>query len=204
MATWCVFCASADGLPERYQRLAAELGTAIGRRGHGLVYGGGSVGLMGIVAQATQAAGGEVTGVIPVRLREWDLAWEQADRLLVTDTVRERKQRMEDAADGFIALPGGVGTLEEMLEIIALKQLRYHTKPVVWLDAFGYFDPILAQLHRAVDEGFAQPSFRMLYEVCRSVDEAMDYLAGYVPDPEAARPMGPGPLDAGPALEAMP
>ncbi|HYY78109.1 MAG TPA: TIGR00730 family Rossman fold protein, partial [Actinomycetes bacterium] len=130
----CVYCASADGLPEGYRRMARELGAELGRRGHRLVYGGGRAGLMGELAVAVQRHGGAVTGVIPRSLVEREVAFRQADELVVTTTLRERKAEMDARADAFVALPGGFGTLEELVEMVSLRQLRLHDRPVVLLN----------------------------------------------------------------------
>ena len=139
----CVFCASSSGLPEVYRRGARELGAELARRGHRLVYGGGDVGLMGELARAAHRQGGRIVGVIPRALVERELAYGPADELLVTETLRERKAEMDARADAFVALPGGFGTLEELLEVITLRQLRLHRRPVVLLNLNGYWDPFL-------------------------------------------------------------
>ena len=181
----CVFCSSSDRLSVEYRSLAEETGAALAASGHQLVYGGGSIGLMGIVARAVHQGGGRVVGVIPRALRDYGLAYEDADELVVTATLRERKAAMEERADAFLALPGGIGTLEEVLEIVTLKQLLYHSKAVVLLNACGYFDDLLAQLERSIAEGFARPEMRGLYHVSPTVSAALAYLAAYVPGPAA-------------------
>ena len=181
--------------------MARDLGRSIALREHGLVFGGGNIGLMGELAQSVHEHGGNVFGVIHEALRELGLAYEESDDLVITKTLRERKQRMEDEATAFIALPGGIGTLEEVLEIVALKQLGYHRKPIVWLNHDGYFDPILGQLDRAVELGFARPDTRDLYLVASTVDEALSYIESYVTLEDGA----PEPISrvAGDMLETM-
>jgi uncharacterized protein (TIGR00730 family) len=182
--------------------LARDLGERMAKGGHGLVFGGGRVGLMGELARTVHQHGGNVFGVIPVSLRDLELAYEEADELVITDTLRQRKQRMEDEADGFIALPGGVGTFEEMLEILALKQLRMHRKPIVWLNSRGYYDLILEQFERCVAQRFMKPSFLRLYHVASDAADALHYLETYQAPEELDHPYIP-PV-AGEMLETMP
>lgn len=177
----CVFCSSSNELAPAYVALATELGELLARHGHELVYGGGNVGLMGQVARAVHAHGGRIYGVIPQALVDYELAYEEADELVVTANLRERKQRMEDRAHAFIALPGGIGTLEEVLEIITLKQLHYHNKAVVLVNAQGYYDPLLAQLDRAVAERFARPELHELYQVASDAATALRLVEEYQP-----------------------
>jgi uncharacterized protein (TIGR00730 family) len=146
------------------------------RRGWPLVYGGGSVGLMGAVAEAVHAAGGHVVGVIPQALLDLEVGYLRADELIVTTTMRERKQIMDDRADAFVALPGGFGTLEELLEIMTLRQLGYHDKPIIVVSVAGYFDPLLEQFERIYAEGFTHDRVRGLYTVVGTVEEALAAL----------------------------
>jgi uncharacterized protein (TIGR00730 family) len=151
----CVFCSSAGGLPEVYRAAARELGAELAGRGHRLVYGGGNVGLMGEVARSVHDHGGTVIGVIPQGLVDRELAYDPADELLVTTTMRERKAEMDARADAFVALPGGFGTLEELLEVLTLRQLRLHDRPIVLVNVAGYWDPFLSMVADMVDQGFA-------------------------------------------------
>src|ERR1044071_9143757 len=137
----CVFCASSETIPRHYVDLAGEVGTEIARRGHTLVSGGGSVSSMGAVARAARAGGARTVGVIPEALLAWEVADEQADELVVTPDMRVRKGEMDRRADAFLTLPGGIGTLEELLEIWVGRVLRMHQKPVVVLDPDGMFAP---------------------------------------------------------------
>lgn len=173
----CVYCASSNNVPTRYFDVARALGSGLARRGWSLVYGGGSVGLMGALAVAVQANGGTVIGVIPQALLDREVAYLQADELLVTTTLRQRKQLMDDHADAFIALPGGFGTLEELLEIMTLRQLGYHDKPILIINTAGYFDPLLAQFARIFEEGFSHSDNQGLYVVVESGEEALELLA---------------------------
>ena len=172
----CVYCAASNHVPEIYFDAARALGTGMARRGWSLVYGGGSVGLMGTVAETVQAAGGEVIGIIPQALLDREVAYLQATELIVTTTLRERKQVMDDRADAFVALPGGFGTLEELLEIMTLRQLAYHDKPIIIVNIGGYFDSLLAQFGRILSEGFAHDHYHNLYAVVGSSEEALELL----------------------------
>lgn len=176
-----VFAASSDTVDEVYRQAARELGTAIGRRGLTLIYGGGGIGLMGECARAVKASGGQVVGVIPRRLVNLELAWSAADELVETQDLRDRKAALESRTDGFIALPGGLGTLDELLEVLTLKQLGYQDKPVVLLNVEGFFDPLLAFLGRLADLGFMRRHALDLFNVTFSAEAALDYVTQYIP-----------------------
>jgi uncharacterized protein (TIGR00730 family) len=150
----CVYCGSRAGDAPAFADSARELGTFIGRAGGRLVYGGGRVGLMGLVADATLAAGGSVLGVIPQALMAREVGHRGLTELVVVQTMHERKQRMAEAADAFVALPGGIGTLEELYEMWSWQQLGYHDKPVALLNVAGYYDALLAFMATARDRGF--------------------------------------------------
>ncbi|MEP6638952.1 MAG: TIGR00730 family Rossman fold protein [Chloroflexota bacterium] len=158
----CVFCGASPGRSVGYLQLAREVGTGLAERGIGLVYGGGRVGMMGAVADATLAAGGEVIGVIPRRLVDREMAHRGLTELRIVETLHERKAGMADLADGFIALPGGLGTLEELAEVASWGQLGLHAKPIGLLGRDGYWDALLAWLEHAVAEGFLTPENRAL------------------------------------------
>lgn len=177
----CVFCASSDLIDVGYRHVAAELGRAIAAEGWALVYGGGDVGLMGEVARAALAGGAHVTGVIPHRLADREIALESVTELVRTDTMRERKALMDARADAFVVLPGGIGTLEELVEIVTLKQLGYHDRAIVLLDDQGYWDPLLDQLHRMVERGFASPALLDLLVVTIDVAGTVAALRAYTP-----------------------
>jgi uncharacterized protein (TIGR00730 family) len=157
LAEVCVFCGSAVGRRPRYAAAAAELGRELAGRGLGLVYGGGSVGLMGVVADAAMAAGGRVTGVIPSGLFSPEVPHERITTLHRVDSMHERKALMYRLADVFVALPGGLGTLEELAETLTWGQIGLHDKAVGLLDVDGYFGPLLAFFGHAVDEGLLKP-----------------------------------------------
>jgi cytokinin riboside 5'-monophosphate phosphoribohydrolase len=172
----CVFCASASGLDEVYLESARLLGKEIGRRGHRLVYGGGNVGLMREVAASVHDAGGEVFGAIPRSLVERELAYGPADELVVTETLRERKAEMDNRADAFVALPGGFGTMEELLEVLTLRQLNLHDRPIVLVNVNGYWDPFLAMVRAMTGQRFAREGEGSLFVVAGGSEEAIDLV----------------------------
>ena len=155
----CVYCGSNSGARADYARAAEALGRAIAESGTRLVYGGGAVGLMGILARAAMAAGGPVTGVIPQFLKDRELMLREVNDLIVTADMHERKRLMFDRADAFVALPGGIGTLEEVVEIMTWGQLDQHVKPVLILNLNGFFDPLIALFRRMGEEGFLNKAF---------------------------------------------
>jgi len=179
----CVFCGSAVGARPVYAEAAQRLGALLAQQGLGLVYGGGSVGLMGVLANATLAAGGEVIGVIPEFLFKREIEHRGATELRVVGTMHERKAMMADLADGFIALPGGYGTLDEFCEIITWAQLGLHRKPVGLLNVAGYFDSFLAFLDHTTAEGFVQPNYRALALDDTDAARLLDRLRAYQPRP---------------------
>ena len=176
----CVFCASSDTVPERYAEAARTLGSEMAARGMSLVYGGGNNGLMGVLAGEMHRCGGKITGVIPLALKDLGYAYDKAEEIIVTDGLRERKAVMEERADGFIGLPGGFGTIEEMLEIITLRQLGMHDKPIAFLDFDGFFESLLAQFERGYRERFIPEECRNLYTVTVEVSRALDVIEGNV------------------------
>ena len=177
----CVFCGSSAGGAPAYLEAARAAGRAIARRGIGLVYGGGSVGLMGAVADAVLAAGGEVTGVIPRALELRELAHRGLTRLHVVSSMHERKAKMAELADGFVALPGGMGTLEEFAEILTWAQLGLHRKPCGLLDVRGYYRPLVAFFDQAAAEGFVRPAHRALVLVREDPDALLDAFEAFRP-----------------------
>jgi uncharacterized protein (TIGR00730 family) len=181
----CVFCGASPGRSPGYVELAASVGAGLAARDIGLVYGGGRVGLMGAVADAALAAGGEVIGVIPRRLVDRELAHPALTELRIVDTLHERKAVMADLSDAFIALPGGLGTLEELAEVASWAQLDLHAKPIGLLGRDGYWDALLAWLDHAVAEGFLAPDHRRLVAIAPDLDELLTRFAAW--DPPAAR-----------------
>ena len=179
----CVFCGSAPGARPSYSAAARELGTALAQRGITLVYGGGRLGLMGIVADAALAAGGRVIGVIPRMLISRELAHKGLTQQHVVDTMHERKTLMAELSDGFIGLPGGMGTFDELVEIVTWAQLGLHAKPVVLANIENYFDAMYAMLDYAVREKFVTAESRARWRNAESIDAVMrllskDWLAG--------------------------
>jgi uncharacterized protein (TIGR00730 family) len=161
----CVYCGSRSGQAPAYAEAARDTGRAIGRLGWQLVYGGGRAGLMGEVADATLAAGGRVIGVIPQSLMERELGHGGLSELHVVQTMHERKRLMAERSDAFLALPGGIGTMEELFEVWTWRQLGYHDKPVGLLNTAGYYDKLLAFVAEMADHGFVQPAQRELLQV---------------------------------------
>ena len=179
--TICVFCSSSSAIDAIYFEAARELGKASGERGWGLVYGGSDVGLMGAVARAVHLHQGTVVGVIPQTIHARGIAYETADEMLVTKDLRERKAEMELRADAFIALPGGFGTLEEIVEVLTLKQLQLHLKPIIFLNTNGFYDPLITLFEHFYTQQFARPDSRQLYFVTPDANRAADYIETYEP-----------------------
>jgi uncharacterized protein (TIGR00730 family) len=161
----CVFCGSNAGAQPEYRQAAQQLGQVLVERGLGLVYGGGRVGLMGEVAKTVLEAGGEVVGVIPSMLAQQDLAYQQLTDLRVVGSMHERKALMAELSDGFVALPGGLGTFEELFEILTWAQLGLHTKPSGVLNVCQYFDQLLGFVEHAVGERFVKPEHGQMLQV---------------------------------------
>ena len=176
MTAVCVYCASSQTIDPAYLELAAEVGTRLAAGGHSLVSGGGRVSMMGAVARAARAGGAHTVGVIPQHLVAYEMADTEADELHVVATMRDRKREMESRADAFLALPGGIGTLEELFEMWTSASLTMHTKPVAVLDPDGFYDPLWAWLDDLVTRGFVrQPALDLLIRAT-SVDEAFTRL----------------------------
>ena len=178
----CVYCGTNEGTSPDYLAGAVEIGTAMAARGIGLVYGGGRLGLMGAVADAVMAGGGQVTGVIPQSLVRAELAHSGLSSLEVADDMHARKARMAELADGFIALPGGFGTFEELLEVLTWNQLGFIRKPVVLFDVGGFYEPLLAMFAAAVSAGFVRAEHAALAQRGRSVDEVLALATAPAPD----------------------
>lgn len=179
----CVYCSSSDRLDRKYFAAAEALGRAAVAHGWGLVYGGGKTGLMGAVARAVKDGGGRVVGVIPEFMKARELAFAAADELITVLTMRERKMLMETRADAFVALPGGWGTLEEMMEILTLRQLDALQKPCVFLNQDGFYDDLLRFFERMVRENFNKPGNLRLFSVAATVEEVFTQIEAYRPEP---------------------
>lgn len=178
----CVYCGSNVGASAGFEAVARELGAAMAAVGIGLVYGGGRVGLMGVVADAVLASGGEAIGVMPEHLVRAEIAHGGLTELVVVDSMHARKARMAELADGFVALPGGYGTFEELFEMLTWNQLGLIAKPVVLLDVEGFFEPLLAMLDHAAERGFVRAEHRALARRAATVGAALTM---------AAEPVGP-------------
>jgi uncharacterized protein (TIGR00730 family) len=171
-----VFCSSSTAIDPSYVELAAEVGSALARRGHSLVSGGGALSSMGAVARATRAAGGLTLGVIPSPLLALEVGDRDADELLVVDDMRVRKGLMDSSADAFLALAGGLGTLEELLEVWSARVLGLHDKPVVVLDTDGLYAPLAAQVALMVERGFVRRAAADALQWATSVEQALDLV----------------------------
>jgi uncharacterized protein (TIGR00730 family) len=181
MSRICIFCGSSSGNRAAYSEAARAMGRALLSQEIGLVYGGGCVGLMGVIADTVLQGGGEVIGVIPDALVERELAHGAVTELIVVRSMHDRKAKMAELSDAFIAMPGGYGTFEEFCEIITWAQLGLHCKPCAILNVEGYYDPLLALFDRAVEEGFLRSENRSLVVEHSDPDRLLDMLAHYAP-----------------------
>jgi hypothetical protein len=181
MKSVCVFCGSNPGNDPVYADGARAMGREIARRGLILVYGGGAVGLMGVVADAALEAGGEVHGVIPRALREKEVGHHHLTRLEIVDTMHIRKARMAELSDGFIAMPGGIGTFEELFEIWTWGQLGIHSKPLGLLNVAGFYDPLAVFLDQTVEAGFLKQTHRAMAMTDTRPETLLDRMEQYVP-----------------------
>jgi uncharacterized protein (TIGR00730 family) len=179
----CVFCGSQYGSDRRFRVAATRLGELAANAGLKLIYGGGRVGLMGAVADAAMATGGEVLGLIPARLLEREVGHRAITELVVARDMFDRKDQMIARADAFVVLPGGLGTLDELLEVVTLRQLGYHGKPIILVNLAGYWDPLIALVDQVIMHGFAAPNVRALYRVVDSVEEVLPALGIAAPPP---------------------
>ena len=178
--TICVFCSSSDALEQIYYSEAEMLATLMIENNYKLIYGGARVGMMGRMAKMVNANGGRVTGVIPELIFNKNIAEPSID-LIVTEDMKSRKAKMAELSDAFIALPGGFGTLEELCEVITLKQLEYHQKPVVIVNTAGFYDRLLDFFEVFYQNHFAKSDYKALYFVAQSSAEAVEYISSYTP-----------------------
>lgn len=183
LSSVCVFCGASAGKQPGYAEAARRLGEELGRRSLGLVYGGGSVGLMGIVAQAALGSGCRVVGVIPEPLTTREIMGQEIGEMIVVESMHERKATMVYLADAFVAMPGGFGTLDELFEAITWGQLGIHRKPIGLLNVAGYFDPLLELIDRAVEQGFIRNQHRHLLVVDEDPVVLLDRLEAHEPPP---------------------
>jgi len=179
----CVFSGSKSGINLAYEAESRRLGTLMAERGVRLVYGGGRIGLMGAIADAVVAGGGDVVGVIPEFLLRLEVGNDQAGELIVTDTMHTRKAKMFEISDAVVVLPGGIGTMDETIEVMTWKQLRQHDKPIVVMNVDGYWDSFVGLIDSIIEGGFAHPKIRDLISVVDGADDVFDALAN-APEPD--------------------
>ena len=172
----CVFCGSSQAVEDSYKSVATELGREIGGRGANLVYGGASIGLMGCVARGVHEEKGKVIGILPEFFRKKDIEYLDADELIVTKDMRERKAKMDDRSDAFIVLPGGVGTLEEAIEILSMRQLKLSDKPLVFINTQGFYDKLNDTFASMIDLHFAKENIRNMYAMTPDPQSALEYI----------------------------
>ncbi|MGN0493460.1 MAG: TIGR00730 family Rossman fold protein [Acutalibacteraceae bacterium] len=183
----CLYGASSSSIAKVYINPTEELGAKIAERGHALIYGGGAAGLMGAAARGAYSRGGEIIGVVPSFLNVDGILFDNCTELIFTETMRERKELMEQKADAFIMTPGGVGTFDEFFEILTLKQLGRHSKPIAVFNINGYFDELIAQLESAVHKQFMTPEALGLFYPTDRADRLLDYLESGVNSPSEAK-----------------
>lgn len=171
-----VFCGSRVGVDPIYAKSGRMLGEGLGRAGIRLVFGGGRIGIMGVVADAVLAAGGKVLGVIPEFLTQYEVAHENVSQMVVTDSMHTRKRRLYEESDAFLVMPGGLGTFDEAFEIITWRQLRLHDKPILLCNVAGWAEPLVATVDHAIAQGFADPGSRQLFEVLDDVPAVLERL----------------------------
>jgi cytokinin riboside 5'-monophosphate phosphoribohydrolase len=177
----CVFCASSESVDDLFKDIALELGRELGRRGINLVYGGASTGLMGCVARGVHEEKGKVVGVLPEFFKTKEFEYSMADELIVTQDMRERKRVMDKRSDAFIVLPGGIGTLEEAMEILSMRQLCLTDKPLVFINTQGFYERLRATFEGMVDLKFVKPNVMDMYAMVPNLQSALEYLLSYVP-----------------------
>jgi uncharacterized protein (TIGR00730 family) len=177
----CVFCSSSDAVPKKYFTAARNLGMEMAKNGYSLVYGGANRGLMSAIADSVKCGGGKVTGVIPRALKEYGIAKQGLDELIITEDIRQRKRLMELKSEAFIFLPGGVGTLEEAMEILTLKQLHYHKKPLVFLNVNGFYNKLITFFKLMEKENFIKKDLYKMFYVAKDEKEAVKYIKNYKP-----------------------
>ncbi len=178
----CVFSSSSNAIPEVYVNDAIDLARLIGQAKFCLINGGSNVGLMDVVTREAGNHGAKTIGIIPEKLRDFNLASIHAHEIIVSGDMMERKAKMRDLSDAFIALAGGFGTLEEILEVITLKQLGYHDKAIVFINTNGFYDDLFRQFEKSYKEKFAKENYRKLYFIAENSVEAMSYLLKYQPE----------------------
>jgi len=178
----CVFSSSSNAIADVYVQEAIDLAKLIGQYGHCLINGGSNVGTMDVITREAKKNGAQTIGIIPEKLRDFNLASDHAHEIIVSEDMMDRKFKMREMADAFIALAGGFGTLEEILEVITLKQLGYHNKAVVFINTNNFYDDLFRQFEKSYHEKFAKENYRRLYFIAKNADEAMDYIQNYAPE----------------------
>ncbi len=177
----CVYGASSDAIDKEYIKAGELLGEEMARRGHTLIFGGGAAGLMGAVARGMAKLGGKIVGIAPSFFNVDGVLFDKCTEFIYTETMRERKQLLEDMSDAFIMSPGGIGTYEEFFEVLTLKQLDRHNKPITVLNTKGYYTPIDNLLKETAKGGFMREESLNLYKMCEGINEILDYIENYVP-----------------------
>ena len=177
----CVYGASSNAIDEKYLSETGRLGELMASRGFGLVYGGGANGVMGAVARGVRRGGGHIIGIAPSFFDTEGILYKECDEFIYPETMRERKMLFEQRSDAIISDPGGIGTFDEFFEIITRKQLGLTNKAIVLLNLFGYYDPLIAAVNNAVKQSFALSDTLGIFEVCGTGEEALDYIAAYIP-----------------------
>lgn len=177
----CVYGAASPTVSDDYIRKTEELGREIGRRGHDLIYGAGANGLMGAVARGCHESGSHIVGVAPQFFNVDGILYPDCDELIRPETMRERKQIMEDNADAFITVPGGIGTFEEFFEVLTLKQLKQLNKPIAIYNINGYYDALTDFMDNAIKRNFVKEGCLKLFKICSSIEEIFDYIDNFVP-----------------------
>jgi cytokinin riboside 5'-monophosphate phosphoribohydrolase len=181
MLNICVYCSAANNLNPAYIEAAQSIGRLIGERGHTLVYGGANRGLMGETARATKAAGGHVVGVIPQKLVDLEQAFEAADEKYITADLRDRKEILENRADAFVGLAGGLGTMDELFEIMTTRQLQMHRKAVVLVDTLGFYQPFARFIEHLYEQQMVKHTYKQIFTIVPDAKAAIDYLEAYQP-----------------------
>lgn len=177
----CVYCSSSNNLPEKFYTFSKELGEKLAKNGFDMVYGGTTVGMMGVIADNALKNGAKVTGVIPERIASFGLEHPKLAKVVLTKDMRERKAVMEKLSDIFVAMPGGFGTFEEIFEILVAKQLGYHYKPVIFVNFDGYYDNMIKMFDTVYENKFAKDEMKSLYFIAKNADEVFDYVKTYTP-----------------------
>ncbi|MDR2010622.1 MAG: TIGR00730 family Rossman fold protein [Bacteroidales bacterium] len=175
----CVFCSSSEDITEIYHNAAKTLGEQLAKNGYDIIHGAGSIGLMGTLMRSAAQFNCRITGVVPERLNKPNIVSGIHQELIITADMKERKEYMRENSDAFIALPGGFGTLEELLEVITLKQLKYHNKPIVIINTLGFFDKLLEHFENMYQQNFSNSSYKRLYYIALNPEDAIYYIKNY-------------------------